>query len=187
LLTFIQFAGGLVLDKIVASEARRLGRNPEPEVRLKAIWPGAFLVPAGLLIYGFSIQYPTPWFPALFGMFIAIFGLQIIATVCYTYPVDCYRREGSEVSQLINFIRQLTGMTVAFYVVRLCKAIAYQYGFIIFTILSSVLAFLPMLWLMRYGEATRKRIGSPKNVNVFDSVGILGEEETVEADGIEKK
>ncbi|KFZ14148.1 hypothetical protein V501_03406 [Pseudogymnoascus sp. VKM F-4519 (FW-2642)] len=182
-----EFAGGLVLDKIVASEARRLGRNPEPEVRLKAIWPGAFLVPAGLLIYGFSIQYPTPWFPALFGMFIAIFGLQIIATVCYTYPVDCYRHEGSEISQLINFIRQLTGMTVAFYVVRLCKAIGYQYGFIIFTILSSVLAFLPMLWLVKYGEATRKRIGSPKNVNVFDSVGMLGEEETVEADGIEKK
>ncbi|OBT81729.1 hypothetical protein VE02_08888 [Pseudogymnoascus sp. 03VT05] len=182
-----EFAGGLVLDKIVASEARRLGRNPEPEVRLKAIWPGEFLVPACLLIYGFSIQYPTPWSPALFGMFIAIFGLQIIATVCYTYPVDCYRHEGSEISQLINFIRQLTGMTVAFYVVRLCKAIGYQYGFIIFTILSSVLAFLPMLWLMKYGEATRKRIGSPQNVNVFDSVEMLGEGETADADGIEKK
>ena len=141
----------------MAIETRRLGRNPESEVRLKAIWTGAFLVPAGLLIYGFSIQYPTPWFPALFGMFIAIFGLQVIATVCYTYPVDCYRPEGSEIAQLINFIRQLTGMTVAFYVVRLCRAIGYQYGFIIFMILSSVLAFLPMLWLMKYGRETREK------------------------------
>ena len=149
-------------------------------------------MPAGLLIYGFSIQYPTPWFPALFGMFLAIFGLQVIATVCYTYPIDCYRPEGSEISQLINFFRQLTGMTVAFYVVRLCDAIGYQYGFIIFTTLSSVLAFVPVLWLMKYGKSVRERLGVPHNVNVFDSDGMQVErdeeaEEKIEAEKEEKE
>ena len=44
---------GMVNDAIVKREKRKLGgRDPEPEVRLRAIWPGEILVPSGLLIYG---------------------------------------------------------------------------------------------------------------------------------------
>jgi hypothetical protein len=117
----------MVLDRII-KKARHdfAGENPPPEIRLKAIWTGALLLPAGLLIYGFTLQYHVFWFVPLFGMGLACFGLQVIATTCYTYAVDCYRPESSETAQLFNLIRQEFGMTYAFYVVKLCGIIGYQ-------------------------------------------------------------
>jgi MFS family permease len=100
-----EFSAGWVVDLIVKRERTRLGRDPEPEVRLKAIWLGEFCVPAGLLIYGFTLQYHVMWFAPIFGMGLACFGLQIITTTTYTYAIDCYRTEGSEVSGHLKSIR----------------------------------------------------------------------------------
>lgn len=48
-----ELCAGMVNDAIVKREKRKLGgRDPEPEVRLRAIIPGEILVPSGLLIYG---------------------------------------------------------------------------------------------------------------------------------------
>ena len=47
---------GMIIDYIVKRECRLLGGiDPPPEVHLKAIWTGEFLVLAGLLIYGFTL------------------------------------------------------------------------------------------------------------------------------------
>ncbi|KAK5204663.1 hypothetical protein LTR99_006854 [Exophiala xenobiotica] len=162
---------GWVVDHIVKRERKRLGgRDPEPEVRLKAIWMGEIIVPAGLLIYGFCLAYHTAWIAPILGMGIACFGLQIITTTTYTYAIDCYRTESSEVAQLFNFIRQEIGMTFAFYVVRLGDRIGYQWTFLMFALIGGVLAFIPMLFIIFRGEQWRKRLGKPVGVNVFDSM-----------------
>lgn len=88
----------MVLDAVVKAERKKLGgADPPPEARLKAIWTGQILVPVGLLIYGFCIQYNVHWIGALMGMGTACFGIQVVTTTCYTYAIDCYRPEGSEV------------------------------------------------------------------------------------------
>ena len=163
-----ELAAGWVVDLIVRRERARLGRDPEPEVRLKVIWLGEFLVPAGLLIYGFTLQYHTVWIAPILGMGIAAFGLQIITCVTYTYAIDCYKTEGSEVSQLFNFISKEFGFTFAFYVVRLGVKIGYQWTFLMFALIGGVLAFIPMLGLMWKGQEWRRRLGKPVGVNVFD-------------------
>jgi MFS family permease len=179
-----EFISGMVVDSIVKRERKKRAlANPPPEVRLKAIWSGAIICPAGLLIYGFSVQYKTHWIGALMGMGIAVFGQQVIATTCYTYAIDCYWLEGSEVAGFINFTRQEIGMTFAFYVVRLCRIIGYQFAFLLFVICGSILAFIPIVWLMFKGEEIRKRMGKPRNVNAFDSGALAeGEEEESEED-----
>lgn len=157
---------GVLLDAIVKRARRRRrrlllqgdgdeGGNPEPEVRLQAIWTGAVLLPAGLLIYGFTIQYRTHWFVPLFGMGLSVFGLQPIATTCYTYSIDCYREQGGDVATFFNFLRQMFGMTFAFYVVLLCRKIGYQFAFLLFVIWGSVLGFVPILVLMWKGREIR--------------------------------
>lgn len=167
----LQLLAGMVLDSILARESKRLGTDtPPPEVRLKAIWSGAILIPVGLLIYGFCMQYPAPWAAVLLGMFISIFGIQIVATSCYTYAIDCYRVEGLEVAQLFNFIRQEFSFTLAFYAVPLAHKIGFQFEMILFAGLGSVIAFLPMLWLMKYGRSVRHRMGQPKNVCVMEEI-----------------
>lgn len=53
-----ELCAGMVVDAIVKREKRKLGgRDPEPEVRLRAIWTGEILVPTGLLIYGTLGRY----------------------------------------------------------------------------------------------------------------------------------
>ncbi|KAK3066227.1 hypothetical protein LTR53_017515 [Teratosphaeriaceae sp. CCFEE 6253] len=164
-----ELCAGWVVDAIVKREKRKLGgRDPEPEVRLRAIWTGEVLVPTGLLIYGpnpflrsmadadrlpgFCLQYHTVWIAPILGMGIACFGLQVITTTCYTYSIDCYRREGSEVSQLFNFFRQEIGMTFAFYVIHLADAIGYQWTFFFFACMGSILRVsIPKIIFIRAG------------------------------------
>jgi multidrug resistance protein len=165
-----EVAGGLVLDAIVNRARHKLGgTNPPPEIRLKGIWTGALLVPAGLIIYGFTLQYHVFWFVPLFGMGLACFGLQVLTTTCYTYSIDSYRAHGSETAQLINFIRQEFGMTFAFYVVNLCQRIGYQWAFFMFAVLGSGLGFLPILVLMFKGGEIRERLGEPSDTTLPDT------------------
>ncbi|KAI1617102.1 MFS general substrate transporter [Exophiala viscosa] len=167
---------GWVVDTIVIRERRRLGRDPEPEIRLRAIWAGEVIVPTGLLIYGFCLQYHTAWIAPILGMGIACFGLQIITTTTYTYATDCYRTESGEVAQLFNFIRQEIGMTFAFYAVNLANHIGYQWTFLMFALIGGGLAFVPMLLIIIYGESWRKELGKPVGVNAFDSMLEAGDE-----------
>ena len=127
-------------------------------------------MPAGLLIYGFCLQYRRVWILPILGMGIACFGLQIITTTTYTYAIDCYSTESSEVAQLFNFIRQEIGFTFAFYAVDLGNKIGFQWMFLMFAVVGGVLAFIPMLFILFKGEEWRKRLGKPIGVNVFASM-----------------
>ena len=62
-----ELAAGLVLDALVQKKMRG-DVDFQPEMRLRAIWHGEILVPAGLLIYGFTMQYKTFWVGPLMGM-----------------------------------------------------------------------------------------------------------------------
>jgi hypothetical protein len=103
------------------------------------------------------------------GMGIACFGNQVVTTTCYTYSIDCYRLEASEISTFYNFIRQEVGMTFAFYAIPMADLIGFQFLFIFFACMGSILAFIPIVVLMFKGESIRKKLGKPTNVNVFDN------------------
>ena len=62
-----ELAAGLVLDALILKKT--MGNvDFQPEMRLQAIWHGEILVPAGLLTYGFTMQYKTLWVGPLMGM-----------------------------------------------------------------------------------------------------------------------
>lgn len=154
-------AAGWFLDALFRrAAAKRNDAPPAPEARLAGIWSGAILLPAGLLLYGFSLQYRTHWMVPLVGMGMSCFGLQPIATTCYTYSIECYREQGGEVSVLFNFVRQTFGVTYAFYVVLLCRQVGYHVAFVLFVVWGSVLGFAPIVVLMWKGEQIRKWIKS---------------------------
>ena len=69
-------------------------------------------------------------------------------------------------------------MTFAFYAILLAERIGYQFEFIFFACMGSILAFIPVVYLMFKGREIRERMGKPKNVNVFDQQ--VGEGETLE-------
>lgn len=158
------FAGWVVDLLVIRAQKRRMlsrqGGQAEPEVRLRAIWPGEILVPSAMLIYGFTLtnHAHVSWFGPVFGIALGCFGLQIITTTCYTYSIDCYRDRAGEVAQVFNFTRQIMGMTFAFYAVDAGEAIGWWALFLIYALLGGVAAFIGIILVMWRGKEWRAKI-----------------------------
>ena len=125
-----------------------------------------------VLIFGFTMEYETHWAGSLVNLFIEIFGIQVMATMCLTHSIDSHRVEGSEVSQFINFCRQTTSFTVAFYAVDLCEAIGFQFAFLMFALVGTILVLPSIVWLVWKGGSIRERLGRPVNVSVAQEIGL---------------
>jgi hypothetical protein len=61
-------------------------------------------------------------------------------------------------------------MTFAFYAILLADRIGFQWEFVFFACMGSILAFIPIVFLMFKGQEVREKIGKPRNVNVFDQM-----------------
>jgi hypothetical protein len=86
--------------------------------------------------------------------------IQVITPTCYTYTIDCYRVESGEVctppsqshlhtnllwvSTFFNFVRQEFGVAFAFNAILLEERIGYQFEFIFFACMGSIIAFIPV-------------------------------------------
>lgn len=68
---------------LIAKRAMKQGLEWRPEYRLKAIWPALFAVPAGLVMFGTSIQFGKAWITPLVGQAVYIFGIEVATTVMY--------------------------------------------------------------------------------------------------------
>lgn len=68
---------------LIAKRAMKQGREWRPEHRLKAIWPALIAVPAGLIMFGTSIQFGKTWITPLIGQAVYIFGIEVATTVMY--------------------------------------------------------------------------------------------------------
>lgn len=67
----------------IAKRTMKQGREWRPEYRLQAIWPALITVPAGLIMFGTSIQFGNVWITPLIGQAVYIFGIEIATTVMY--------------------------------------------------------------------------------------------------------
>ncbi len=90
------FAGPLC--DVLANRDLRRGRAWKPERLLPLALNGLVAVVAGLLLYGFELNYPTSWVAALAGIAIFTAGQEIMLTVLMTYMCDCYPGQVAEIS-----------------------------------------------------------------------------------------
>jgi len=74
---------GAVSDKLLKRMAK--GGEMKPEYRLPLLWPGAILIPAGLLLYGWTAQYKVQWFAPILGT--TLLGAGMIGTFM---PIGTY-------------------------------------------------------------------------------------------------
>ncbi|KAJ7224103.1 MFS general substrate transporter [Mycena pura] len=160
--TLGELLGGIVVDRsMYLSRKRRKTNDVLPEVRLRGIWAGAILQPIGLLIWGFCIQYKTPFIGPTMGFGVMCFAIQIISTVCYSYNADCYRPQTPEMAQVMNFARQMFGMTTGFWAIPMGNKIGFQWMAVTMSLVGLV-AFLPIVFFMFHGKTVRDRMGVPK-------------------------
>ncbi|KAJ7622136.1 MFS general substrate transporter [Roridomyces roridus] len=158
-----EVVSGPVIDKLMERARRREGRV-RPEARLHGMWPAIILLPGGLLMFGFSIQnheLKHSYIGATVGMAMTCFAVQMITTPIIAYCVDCYKPQSAEVVQLLNFARQEMSFTVGFWSIRYGDRVGFQFSGLTYACVS-VLFFLPVLWVMIYGERVREKLGEPE-------------------------
>ncbi|RFU29413.1 hypothetical protein B7463_g6927, partial [Scytalidium lignicola] len=168
-------------DWVVRWFARRNGGIRHPEQRLHALWLGAAIIPAGLIMFGTTLQYKVHWIAPCVAIGLYSFALQSVTTVTFTYPVDCYENRAGEVGVILNMGRQIFSFYVSFYLHKYTERVGYAWAYGIYAILSCVL-FLPIIALMRWGGHWRKQLGSPgtdlPNPNVSLSAVTQSETDT---------
>lgn len=144
-------------DRIYKSLKKKNGDVGRSEFRVPLMFPGAVMVPIGLLIYGWSAQEKVFWLVPNIGAAIFAAGNQLVFQNCQTYIVDAYTRYAASAIAATTFFRSLGGFAFPLFADAMYQALGYGWG-------NSVLAFagiaigLPapcILWW--YGEALRKK------------------------------
>ncbi|KAJ4482144.1 MFS multidrug transporter [Lentinula aciculospora] len=105
-------------DKWMQYRVKKAGGAREPEWRLPFAIPGFLIAIVGLMIFGVQLQNTLGgvWnvTPDV-GSGIALFGLQLVTTVCTTYAIESQPGYTGQAALMVAFIRQLYAFTGPFY------------------------------------------------------------------------
>jgi len=154
---------GPVTDRLILSSRKREGRVV-PEARLQAMYPGVVLLPIGLVIFGLMIKFhdlKNSFVGVCVAMALTCFANQIILTPAIAYVVDCYKGQAAQAVQLLNFTRQIMGFTVGFWSLPFGDKVGFQFSGLTYALVT-ILFYIPVVIMMRYGERIRMHIGQPK-------------------------
>ncbi|KAJ9493834.1 hypothetical protein LTR99_011156 [Exophiala xenobiotica] len=156
-----ELASGPVSDRILYVNMKRNHGAVTSESRLTATWPGAFLLPAGVIIQGVCLEYKTHWMGPILGIGIAAFGLQIVSTNIYAYLADCYKPQNAEISTLLNFGRlSCFSFTLGFYMIPFAAETSFGIAWAVVALIGVAL-YAGIVLLMWRGQAWREKLGAP--------------------------
>jgi hypothetical protein len=151
--------GGPLMDKIF----RKLQDGPDdpgrPEYHIPIMLPGAFIAPAGLLIYGWAAQSHAHWIVVDIGMFIMTFGLQVAGMPIQAYIIDAYPDHASSATGASQFLRSLSAFTFPLFAPAMYRALGYGWGNSVLALFALLVGVPAPLTLWRYGARLRARGG----------------------------
>lgn len=145
-------AFGACSDRLLKKWAK--GGTLKAELRLPLLWPGAVLVPTGLLIYGWTAQYAVHWIVPIIGTFIFGAGMIISFMPVGTYLVDAFTVYAASAMAANTVLRSVGGAFLPLSGRSLAGALGLGWGN---TLLAGIaLAMTPMIWVFnKYGERIR--------------------------------
>lgn len=168
-LTYLGFGIGNVVGNValgVFSDrlVRRMAGNGEmkPEYRLPPLLPASVLVPLGLFLYGWTLEYNVHFMVPLFGMFLVGVGVLWVFVPINAYLVDAFTEHAASATAANTVLRSLGGGLLPLCGGKLYLAVGDGWG-------NSVLAFIgigfiPVAWFIyRHGE--RLRLKFPVQLN----------------------
>lgn len=141
----------------VARRHLKKGKVWHPEVVLKVIWTSVVCVPAGLLLYGLELNFPTSWEAALAGISIFTVGLEIAITVILTYITDSYPAKAAECTIVFQFCSTIMSSIPNFFTPQWIVKDGAKAPYIFFALLP--LVFLPFgigIFMLKGPEIRKK-------------------------------
>ncbi|PPJ50520.1 hypothetical protein CBER1_07744 [Cercospora berteroae] len=131
-----------------------IGRS---EFRVPLMFPGAAMVPIGLLIYGWSAQFKVHWIVPNIGTAIFAAGNQLVFQNCQTYLVDAYTRYAASAIAATAVLRSLGGFGFPLFASAMYSGLGYGWGNTTLAFIGIAVGIPSPFILWWFGEALRKK------------------------------
>ncbi|KAL2192618.1 major facilitator superfamily domain-containing protein [Corynascus similis CBS 632.67] len=146
-------------DRSVAKQTAK-GRAATPEDRLPLIvtLPGALTFPAGLFMYGWSVEYGVHWAVPQLGTAVTGFGSILIFIGIQTYLIDVFEEYAASAVGANAVLRGTVGALLPLSGLNLYEALGWGWGNSLLAFLALGFAPVPLVFGL-YGARIRKMKG----------------------------
>ncbi|KAI0138224.1 putative MFS multidrug transporter [Pestalotiopsis sp. NC0098] len=152
-------------DKILRDKSKVTETNPDgerkPEARLIPLEWSSLSLPAGLFLYGWTMQYQVHWIVPLIGT--AIYGAgQLAVFLCImSYLIDAFGIYAASALAANTIVRSIFGAVLPLAGARMYSVLGYGWGNSLLGFIALALVPIPIL-LNRYGETLRKQFDASR-------------------------
>ncbi|KAK2004456.1 major facilitator superfamily transporter [Colletotrichum falcatum] len=152
--------GARMQDRLYAALKRRYvpdGGPGRPEFRVPMMIPGALLVPAGLLVYGWTAQSHTHWIAPNIGAVIFTSGVIVGFQCIQGYLVDTYTKYAASAVAAATVLRSLAGFGFPLFAPSMYEKLGYGWGNSVLALIGVAIGWPGPLLLWKFGPALRKK------------------------------
>ncbi|KAK0644562.1 major facilitator superfamily domain-containing protein [Cercophora newfieldiana] len=146
------------MSDVIVRKNQAAGIEHRPEFRLipKFALPAALMLPAGLFLYGWTIEYSVHWIVPMIGVVIFSCGLMGTMVCVQNYLLDAYPRYAASVTAALAVLRSLAGAFLPLGGLDMYTALGLGWGNSLLGFVSLALVPIPLLFYI-YGPTLRKR------------------------------
>lgn len=151
----LAFIGGTA-DRIFKALKEKNNGVAKPEYRLPPLLIGAWFVPAGLFLYGWTAQYHIQWaVPMLGGL---LFGVGMIASLLclQNYLIDAFGMYAASALAANTLLRSIVGGLLPLAGLKMYNALGLGWGNSLIGFLALAMIPIPFVFY-KYGEAIRNK------------------------------
>jgi MFS family permease len=146
---------GIVSDRLLRRlSSKTADGEMKPEHRLPPLVPGAFLVPAGIILYGWSAQYKLHWAIPVLGTVLLGAGLNSILMSIQTYLVDAFPLYEASALAANTVVRSAAGALLPLVGPDMYRALGLGWGSSLLGLIAFAFVPVPFLFL-KHGERLR--------------------------------
>lgn len=151
--------GGWATDRVWAKLKEKHRGQTKPENRVPIIFPGAVLIPIGLLWYGWAAQKRMHWIMPDIG--VAIFGCGYIASglAVQAYVTDAFLEYNASAGAASQLIRNIFAFAFPIFAPSLYASLGYGLGNTLLAVIAITIGLPGPLILWKYGEMLRAKGG----------------------------
>ncbi|KAL2063344.1 hypothetical protein VTL71DRAFT_5149 [Oculimacula yallundae] len=147
--------GGFLSDRILKYLTAKNAGEPKPEFRLPTMMVGAFIVPAGLFMYGWTAEAKTHWILPIIGTALLGAGMVIAFLASSTYLIDAYTAHAASVTAASLVLRSLLGALLPLAGRSMYASLGVGWGTSVLAFIAVALLPLPFVFYM-YGQSIRE-------------------------------
>lgn len=154
--TFIGLVySGLLSDRIIRKKMAK-GETIQPEDRLSLIivGPSVLLLPAGLLIYGWTADKQVFWIGPMIGSATMSMGMMGVFMGAQTYLIDSFPKHAASAIAANGVLRSVLGAILPLFGLQLYDTLGLGWGNTILAAVLLVLAPVPVL-ISKFGHRIR--------------------------------